>query len=270
MGKKIAISTWCTDDYQHFLGLEGLINSIKYYHPEVDCVVYDTSKTQLINQKYPWATWYQMMPPTMIDLIDDYDIVIHVDADSTIVGPLDEVMLGDYDVACVRNYTHKGSCGTTPFQTILNAPQLVPGGFNTDNFFNAGLVATTSKEFILEWMEANKATGASSDENMELNRIVNTDKYKLKILDDVGSRVSYGLTNVWGVDTHWDSWKTLYVKDDRLYITNELGEELEVKVLHVAGGGDAKRRVFGALTMREWLMTWVPDDVKQYLNKLTK
>jgi hypothetical protein len=207
MNKKIAISTWCTDDYQHFLGLQELINSIKFFHPEIECVVYDSNKTQHINQKYPWATWYQMMPPTMIDLIDEYDMVIHVDADSTVVGPLDEIILGDFDVACVRNYTHKGSCGTTSFESIISFPHLVPGGFNTNNFMNAGLVATTSKEFILDWMEANKTGPSNSDENMELNKIINSGKYKLKILDDIGSKVSYGLTNVWGTNTHWDSWK---------------------------------------------------------------
>ncbi len=64
--------------------------------------------------------------------------------------------------------------------------------------------------------------------------------------------------------------KKLYVKNNRLYILNELEEELEVKILHVAGGGDAKRRLFGSSTMREWLINWVPDDVKEYLNKITK
>ena len=34
--KKIAISTWCTDDYVDYLGVEQLTNSIKYFHPEVD------------------------------------------------------------------------------------------------------------------------------------------------------------------------------------------------------------------------------------------
>jgi hypothetical protein len=270
MNKKIAISTWCTDNYQHFLGLQGLINSIKYFHPEIECVVYDSNKTQYINQKYPWATWIKMMPPTMIDLFDDYDMVIHVDADSTIVGSLDEVLLGDFDVACVRNYTHKGSCGTTPFQSILSSPHLVPGGFNINNFMNAGFVATTSKEFVLDWMEANRICAHDSDEQMELNRIINTDKYKVKVLDDIGSGVSYGVSNIWGTTTHWDSWKKLYVKNDKLYIINELEEEIEVKVLHVAGGGDMKRIMFGTSTMREWLNNWVPNDVKEYLNNITK
>jgi hypothetical protein len=147
---------------------------------------------------------------------------------------------------------------------------MVPGGFNTNNFMNAGFVATTSKEFVLDWIEANRICTHDSDEQMELNRIINTDKYKVKVLDDIGSRVSYGVSNIWGTNTHWDSWKELYVKNDKLYIINELEEEIEVKVLHMAGGGNAKKGMFGTSTMREWLINWVPNDVKEYLNNITK
>ena len=36
MTKKVAISTWCTDDYVDLIGLDKLHNSIKHFHPEID------------------------------------------------------------------------------------------------------------------------------------------------------------------------------------------------------------------------------------------
>ena len=42
MMKKIAISTWCTDDYVDYLGVDKLTNSIKYFHPEVDHIIIDS------------------------------------------------------------------------------------------------------------------------------------------------------------------------------------------------------------------------------------
>ena len=53
MSKKIAISTWCTDDYVDLLGLDKLQNSIKYFHPDVDHVIIDSKMTDIINQVFP-------------------------------------------------------------------------------------------------------------------------------------------------------------------------------------------------------------------------
>ena len=40
--KKIAVTTWCTDDYVDYIGLDELRNSFKYFHSDVDFFVFDT------------------------------------------------------------------------------------------------------------------------------------------------------------------------------------------------------------------------------------
>ena len=78
--KKILISTWCTDDYADLLGVEKLANSIKHFHPEVDHVIVDSAMTQKIFDTYSWMKPVWMMAPTCLPYIDDYDMVIHLDA----------------------------------------------------------------------------------------------------------------------------------------------------------------------------------------------
>lgn len=36
MTKKIAVTTWVTDDYREYIGVEELKNSFKYFHPDID------------------------------------------------------------------------------------------------------------------------------------------------------------------------------------------------------------------------------------------
>jgi len=262
---KVVFTTWCTDNYKDKIGLEGLLNSTKYFHPNIPHIVIDTEKTNEYLTRYPWAKNHHFMPITMIDLFEEYDIVVHIDGDSTITGPIDGVFDLNYDVCCVRNYTLLGSAGLTPPEQCV-----IPLNIDRNKFMNAGFVSISSKKFIKEWLNSCELLPVYEDEQHSLNRLINNGEYKVKILDDFNSGVSYGMTNVWGVNTHWDSWKELYVKDDKLYQVNQLGQEIEIKVLHMAGGGNAKESVFQGRNMREWIHSWVKPEVSEFLKKITK
>ena len=75
MNKKIVISTWCTDDYVDYLGLEKLTNSIKYFHPDVEHAIVDTVGTNKIKEENPWISPVWMMPPTCRPYADEYDMM---------------------------------------------------------------------------------------------------------------------------------------------------------------------------------------------------
>ena len=109
MNKKIAISTWCTDDYVDLIGLDKLHNSIKYFHPEIDHIVYDTKMTRDIEREHPWMKNIWMMSPTCLPHADDYDMVIHLDGDAVVTGPLDEMINSTADVIGVRNNNSFGT-----------------------------------------------------------------------------------------------------------------------------------------------------------------
>ena len=261
---KAVFTTWCTNDYTEMIGLKELTNQLKYFHPNVPHIIINSEKENELKDKYPWALPQHMMPISMIEYFDDYDTVIHIDGDSTVTGELEHIFDTSYDVMCVRNYTLIGQCGFTPPEKCV-----VPAGFNTNNFMNAGFVVINSKEFVGEWLNNCSKLNRNDDEQNELNRIFNSGKYKGKILDDFNTGLSYGMTNVWGNETHWDSWKNLFIEDDKLKQINQLGEKINVKILHMAGGGDSKKEVFKGKKMREWLSEWVSPEVSNYLNKIS-
>jgi hypothetical protein len=263
MKKKVCFKTWCTDNHRDIIGIEQLTNQLKHFHPDIPHFIYGDKEMEEDSKKFPWAEPRVMMPISMMRYIDDYELVIHIDGDSTIVGPLDELINAEYDAAGVRNNHFGGGAGWGSIITIPEVPW--------NKFLNVGLNAVRSKEFLLDWVEGCRIgcqTPGWDDENNEYNRHFFKEKYKTVIIDDVGSNISYGLTNVFGRETHWDSWKGLYVRDGEIYQINPIGEEVKVKILHMAGGGGAKAQVFQGRTMREWLHGWVQPEVSEYIKNI--
>lgn len=275
MTKKIAATTWCTDDYIDIVGLDSLLNSFNYFHPDVDFFVFDSKQTQKAIEKDPWlmrgnnyGPW--MMPPSCMPYIDDYDMVIHIDADSTIVGPLTELFEADEDIVGVRNNSSLNTAGAHRGITIpIEGGPLIP----IQKFLNAGLIASNNKNFWYDWHSFNEQveieTGMS-DEQDTLNLIFHSKKYTTKILDSMGNGVSYGVSNAWGTgDNHWESWALLYMKNGQLMQDDPVTQEpTVVKVLHQAGGGLAAKINKENGGLRNWMSTVVSPEVNDYLNEV--
>jgi hypothetical protein len=173
--KKVIFTIWCTENYHDVIGLTGLISSIKYFHPDVPVEVITTTPTEAggIYEKYP----VMMKPYSTLKFFDEYETIIHMDSDCTITGRLDEVFSEDYDIACVRNFTHDGSCGKDSSEVVKLLG--VPLGLTTDTFMNAGFIAIRSKEFLEEWLEGPHKSSWDGDDQNELNRIINKGKLEM-------------------------------------------------------------------------------------------
>jgi hypothetical protein len=159
--KKICFSTWCTDDYRDRAGVEKLQNSIKYFHPDIPLYIYNSEDTNRAVNKYsdfPNLTKNCMIPvqPIEKNLYEKFDIIIHVDADSTITGSLDVVFEGDYDVAIVRNNSDGGTAGCHP--------AIHPSDIAWYDFANAGLLLWQTLHF--GWI------GLIAINNMLINTVV--------------------------------------------------------------------------------------------------
>ena len=277
MDKKIAISTWCTDDYVDLLGLDKLQNSIKYFHPDVDHVIVDSKMTDIIHQVFPWMKPIWMMAPTCSPLAKNYDMVVHLDADAVVVGPMDELFESDADIIGVRNNNSLDQAGAHGGITIPHHPPFGDGSpIPLQGFINAGLVAANNSEFWDVWHDTNSQVAATKgygwgDENDTLNHIFHWDKFTSEVIDPIGSGVSYGLSNIWGTgDNHWESWSQIYVKDDRLYLDDpKTGEPMCIKVLHQAGGSIAAELNKSAGGFRNWMLSVVSPDVREYLEVIT-
>ena len=151
--KKIAVSTWCTDDYAVYLRPDRLEKCINHFHPEIDFHVFGTKDTENVTKEHPWlgadnvkfSDW--MMVATCLPLVEDYDMVIHMDADCFCLGSLDRVIESDAELIGVRNNNFFGKAGsaqpcTSPFYEPYGSGQI-----GVNDFINAGFVASNDKQF---------------------------------------------------------------------------------------------------------------------------
>jgi hypothetical protein len=87
----------------------------------------------------------------------------------------------------------------------------------------------------------------------------------------MGTGLSYGVCNTWGTETHWDSWRNLYVQDGCLCLDDPVnGDRMVVKVLHQAGGSLAAEVNKSNDGLRKWFRTAVSEEALDYIDKITK
>lgn len=219
----IAFCTYVSDRYYHSMGCDKLVRSAKYFHPNIPMIVYgdeDIAKHKVpFGLLHPFIIWQALLK---------YDAVVYFDADSMITGPLYELLLGleqDYTVIGVRNNNDFGKAGK-------DEPITQPG-IGIEDYLNAGLIAVNdATKFLLEWQEANMLYGGllPFKEQSVYNALCR--KYKTLMIDPPESGVYYGVSGVYGTETHWDSWMDIKPEGGDLMLNGK-----KVKVLHHAGGG---------------------------------
>ena len=280
--KKIAVTTWVTDDYVDYIGLNELKRSFKHFHPDVDFFVFDTKMTNEAKQKDPWLNNVWMMPPSCLPFVEDYDMVVHIDGDCVVTGPMTELFESEEDVIGVRNNNSLGKASCHTGITIMHIPPYGDGQYiPVQNFINAGLIASNNKQFWYEWHDLNRQAKrfkdevnpyahGIGDEQDTLNQIFHSDRYTSKIIDAMGTGLSYGLCNTWGENSHWESWSQIYLKDEALYLDDpKTGDPMCIKVMHQAGGSlaaDLNKKHGG---LREWMKTVIAEEPLQYIHKIT-
>lgn len=264
--KKIIVSTWCTDDWQEGFGIDPLKKTFKYFHPDIDFEVVGTQKTEdilnnfsyikeiMYDEDMPWfrrgkiAHWIQA--PSVYHLKDEYDMIVHIDADSVVLGDLSEIFQSKEDVIGVKNTSPLGTWGCNPGSDRIHpfTGQVV----GNHDFPNVGMWAINNMEFIDDWIEYNKniltnpsipigfrLRDALGDENDTFSWLFHSGKYSTKMMDK-NPAISgyYGCSVSWGTETNWDTWKSFYVKDNKVYFMDPTtNKETQIKLLHLGGGG---------------------------------
>ena len=241
---KIAFCTHCNDKIYESIGCDKLVRSAKYFHPKIPFLVYGDKEINRIFKENPWCDFYTIHPVVAQEVKKKYDLVVHFDADSVIVDPLDEILKADYEVAGVRN--------NPDFSYEINE-HLLQFGINWLQYINAGCVASTSDKFYDLWVDVNKSKYVHYFPYKEqdiLNIIAYSDKFNFKLLDPIDKPLYYGVSNVYSTFTKplpescktyrnlnfWESWQDIKVKKSGLYLNNK-----KVKILHQAGGFNEKK-----------------------------
>lgn len=250
----------CQDDWYYKIGADKLKNSARHFYPEIQCLIHGNNIIKEVKTKYPWSSWYTFDPLIAEYYVNEYELIVHIDADSIITGHLDELLLGDFDLAGVRNNNDKGL--TTNIGRLMGSP--VHPLDEATYSLNAGLIASTSKIFWEELKEVNRkkepitpGTGSFGEQD-SFNEIFYSGRYKTKILDPVGSNVYYGVSQQicdYGSPIE-SAWKRLYMQNGELYSDGK-----KVKVIHNAAGHYVPKLQY---------QNWVNDPVRKFLDTITR
>lgn len=245
---KVAFCTHVSDDWYYSIGAHKLTKSIQHFHPEIDFYCFGDKQLNELFSIHTNINWNTVHPFVSYQLIDQYDMVVHFDADSMVVGKLDELLDEsnlNFDIIGVRNNNDFNKAGKD--NPITNP------GLDIQKYLNAGLVAVTNKLFLEDWMERNISYGNNMpfQEQTVLNEI--SLNWKVKIIDPIDSKVYYGISNLFGDITHWDSWMDIQLIENDLILNNK-----KVKILHHAGGSVAAKLDFNLFNNK----------VKQYLTQI--
>lgn len=214
--------TYISDDLYHSYGTDKLVKSAKYFYPEIPFVVYGSEEMKRMNMPIE-----SMHSHFILESMRSYDQVIYLDADSMIVGKMDELfeMLKDGCMVCVRNNNDFGKSG-------IDQP-LEQKKVSIDTYLNAGLIAVNSKNagsVIYDWWLVTYKLGEMLPFGSQTVLNALAEGWRV-IVDAIEAPVYYGVSALSGTETHWDSWKEITVNNGELILNNK-----KVKVLHHGGG----------------------------------
>jgi len=141
--KPYVFFTFVSDNYYEPVGTPMLINSFKKFHPDIPLVIFRQDIVEKIidpEKKFMGGAvnWLNAKPMFAKLLTEKYECVVNIDADSVILGRLEEVFTKDYDVGSAMNlndYENRSVEGVT-----------------NEMYLQAGMVASRKPEFWDIWM----------------------------------------------------------------------------------------------------------------------
>jgi hypothetical protein len=210
--KKAVAFTIVDDDHYYPEGTHIFVNSFKYFHPDIDLVVFRQNTIDSVF-KDKNINFFQAKPTFAKLLCKDYELVVNIDADHVICSYLDEVFDQNYDVGGPWNFNDYENAG---FENITE-----------EMYVQAGMVASRKPEFWDIWEEANKdAMKYLRKENDTLNLVWYNDPVVSKM-----NRV------IWDKEKNYLGCKSLgrepqfYIDENKLMCRKE-----QVKAYHFARG----------------------------------
>jgi len=178
---KTCFFTILQKNYSGCIEHELFIKSFKRFHPDIPLFIVDDIMIEKLMSETPGLDFYKMKASAAKLFYNDYDLVVNIDADHFIFDRLDEILLGDFDVAAPSNNNN--------YENVNLSIQSYRGKMynivTDEKYIQAGLIASTSKDF---WKAYEKASLTHADhmtcrDNDVLNLLIQFGNYNFKLLD---------------------------------------------------------------------------------------
>jgi hypothetical protein len=141
--RPVVFYTFVSDNYYEPVGTPLLINSFKKFHPDIPLVVFRQDVVDKIidpTKKFLGGNvnWLNAKPMFANILAQKYELVVNIDADSVILGRLDEILTKDFDICSVVN---KNDYESVSVENITE-----------EMYLQAGFIGSRRPEFWNIWM----------------------------------------------------------------------------------------------------------------------
>jgi hypothetical protein len=232
-------------------------NSLKKFHPDIPHLLYDKEKIKKYLDDPMWM--YRSSPSILYELRNDYDLIIQINADQIVTGPLDEILKGDYELGVVYNYNRVDP-------TMYGAVSVldIPNQY----YYNLGTVAVHSKALIEHWYRLCYTYHFMNYRYREqdlVNIMAYYGNYKVKCFDEVDPKTKdssyYGLKSK-------GEWHKAIMRDDKLILPRAEDGYPErdkiLRILHWAGGDAALKMNYRTYFSQPCIiyLDWLTADTK--------
>jgi hypothetical protein len=225
------------DSHYHGCRTDEFIKSFKTFHPDIDLVVFGQKEIDETFATNPKLNFYNSKPTFAKKLYNDYDLVVNIDADHLVFGRMDEILVGDYDVAIPTNFNSwlNSGIGTNTFANtcgVFSSNVLIP----YEKYIQGGLIASTSKLFWdqYEYASLNFSDLFGNKENDVLNLLCHMLPFNVKVLEGHYEYTHSDFNCYYGCSSLGRE-NQIVVNDNKLELDGK-----PVKAYHFARGGNNK------------------------------
>ena len=89
---RIVFFTWLTNNFRDtIIDYQGFYKSFKYFHPDIDLVVFEDASIRDLFGKKPWLNFMNCKASFAKLLYNEYDIVVNLDSDFYFFDRCDEI-----------------------------------------------------------------------------------------------------------------------------------------------------------------------------------
>ena len=192
------------------LDFVGFRNSFNRFHPDIDLIVYNRS--DLMQRG---LTYYNGKATFGRELSEKYDIVVNIDADHLIFERLEDILVGDYDVACPSCFNATDNIVGIKVGSGMRGESSNKWLISENEYLHAGLIASTSKQF---WKHYEYLTLKYYDrffcfESDTLNLAAQLSDFKVKVLD---GNFDYRKNRQWYGSSHLGKESLFYIENNKI------------------------------------------------------